>query len=1134
MAGRLVNCGDAGAGRAAGAAGRRVGGSARAPQLRRADRRARHRLPPARARRTRRSPSCGPAPSTALRRARARRRPAPGRAQRRLPARRAGAGAAPAAAAAARSGSPPPSSRGSPRARSRRPAWPGCSRSSTSRTAGRAPSCSSDELEDLRRRTTAGCPARWLRRARRCGGRVRAPVPRPCERRRGAGAGCRGEPVPLTWAVDPDLALQRRGDDPAVRRARAGGAPDRPAGLRRTPSAGSPRCGPAADEGDRARAALRRPRRRGAEPHRLAAHRRRGAAAAARAGPRSRRLLDAEPAASRRLAAARSGDRRRRHARAGSGTRRWSCGPPPLAGRDAVARTARRAPARRCRRRVEPVTALVPDDVAVATCVAPDPTDDGWQGARLAEQRWLVETAMIAAERPGRVAHAGRRPATAAPTCCPALLAAALADTGRLPWLCGVPLVDVAAGTERCAQLPDAQGPAPAAGPAVAAPRRCRTCQALPPSFVRDVAAVRRDSDQFTEQVLTPDDDGAKAIRARLLRARGRAESTAWRTRPADGRRMLDLLPRRRRGAAQPGHARRRAGAAHRPRGHRAAGRAERPRPAGQRRRAPRPDQRGPADVRGHRDPGRARPAPAVQVSVRVEARTSGRFTARAGLVDASGQPFGETVELAVRSTQYGRVALAVTGRRRRGPAASPPASASRGALRPPAAGSRPSRASPRDRAAGCERRRVRAAALGGSARSMAVGTHRLARHRVPAHRRRRRRARRRARSPTPSTSPTPRRTSSTSCCSAACSPASSCRCWCAPRASDGDDGQAYAAAPADAGRPRARRRRRCCSSCAAPLVVDLYGDELSPRGARPRGRVRPLPAAAGAVLRRRRRHGRLPQHPRPLRPADVGARAQQRRRHRHRRRLRAHARARTAPSPTRSPTRRSPCSAIGVTLGIVAQTRRAGPGAARHRLPLPPAARPARLRARPRRAPGPVGVPVRRRQPGGLPRRRPPRDRRGRAVGGARLLRLRLRLHAVAAAARDRRRQRHHRAAAAHEPRRRRRPHRRPARLARARAAPDGVGARAGRGGLRRAGPRDRDRGLRPASTSRSTQAQFIGVLLGGVRRRAGALQRLPAAAARRSTRWPTRARRRWSTSASTRPSSSSTWCSTPCCPTT
>jgi hypothetical protein len=49
-------------------------------------------------------------------------------------------------------------------------------------------------------------------------------------------------------------------------------------------------------------------------------------------------------------------------------------------------------------------------------------------------------------------------------------------------------------------------------------------------------------------------------------------------------------------------------------------------------------------------------------VNVRVEARTSGRFTARAGLVDASGRPFGSTVEITIRSTEYGRVALAITG----------------------------------------------------------------------------------------------------------------------------------------------------------------------------------------------------------------------------------------------------------------------------------------------------------------------------------------------------------------------------------------------------------------------------------------------------------------------------------------
>ncbi len=52
----------------------------------------------------------------------------------------------------------------------------------------------------------------------------------------------------------------------------------------------------------------------------------------------------------------------------------------------------------------------------------------------------------------------------------------------------------------------------------------------------------------------------------------------------------------------------------------------------------------------------------AIQIAILVEARTSGRFVARAGLVDVSGDPFGEPVDLAVRSTQYGRVALGITG----------------------------------------------------------------------------------------------------------------------------------------------------------------------------------------------------------------------------------------------------------------------------------------------------------------------------------------------------------------------------------------------------------------------------------------------------------------------------------------
>jgi hypothetical protein len=184
---------------------------------------------------------------------------------------------------------------------------------------------------------------------------------------------------------------------------------------------------------------------------------------------------------------------------------------------------------------------------------------------------------------------------------------------------------------------------------------------ALPPTFLRAVAEVRRDSDQFTEQVLTADDEGAKDIRARLLRARGRAESTAWRTRPGGGRRMLELLRddvAALRGrvtlVGQPALLTGREGVVQL---------------------VVQNSLDQPVNVGVRLDPTSAarltsedtevrvvRGQTTQQVSVRVEARTSGRFTARAGLVDASGRPFGQTVELAVRSTQYGRVALAVTG----------------------------------------------------------------------------------------------------------------------------------------------------------------------------------------------------------------------------------------------------------------------------------------------------------------------------------------------------------------------------------------------------------------------------------------------------------------------------------------
>jgi putative peptidoglycan lipid II flippase len=63
--------------------------------------------------------------------------------------------------------------------------------------------------------------------------------------------------------------------------------------------------------------------------------------------------------------------------------------------------------------------------------------------------------------------------------------------------------------------------------------------------------------------------------------------------------------------------------------------------------------------------------------------------------------------------------------------------------------------------------------------------------------------------------------------------------------------------------------------------------------------------------------------------------------------------------------------------------------------------------------------------------------------------------------------------------------------------------------------------------------QAQFIGLLLASSP--SGSSPSAPTSCScGRSTRWPTRGRRRSSTSASTPRSSWSTWCCSPCCPTT
>jgi hypothetical protein len=55
-------------------------------------------------------------------------------------------------------------------------------------------------------------------------------------------------------------------------------------------------------------------------------------------------------------------------------------------------------------------------------------------------------------------------------------------------------------------------------------------------------------------------------------------------------------------------------------------------------------------------------PGRATQINLKVTAQTSGKFVVTAQLLDRDGNRFGLPKDLIVRSTQYGRVALAVTG----------------------------------------------------------------------------------------------------------------------------------------------------------------------------------------------------------------------------------------------------------------------------------------------------------------------------------------------------------------------------------------------------------------------------------------------------------------------------------------
>ncbi len=280
------------------------------------------------------------------------------------------------------------------------------------------------------------------------------------------------------------------------------------------------------------------------------------------------------------------------------------------------------------------------------------------QDARLAEQRWLVETAMVAAEMPSR----GRTLLVAPPRrgdVDPAVVGAAVADTGRAPWMCPVRLTDVAAAQERC---PTATAPSYAPERSADLAQPDPRAPTLGADLLSRVAQVRAAAGQLTGSVIKGGTDQAQSTRARMQRAWLRAESSAWRDDRSAGARFValaaeDVAEQRSKVSVLTGKVitltskNGRVQLA-------VVNELDQPVTVALRLRAP-------SDARLSKAQTEVLEVPArfsLPVQVDAQTLTSGRFVVKAQLLDRDGAPFGEPKELLVRSTRYGTVALVVTG----------------------------------------------------------------------------------------------------------------------------------------------------------------------------------------------------------------------------------------------------------------------------------------------------------------------------------------------------------------------------------------------------------------------------------------------------------------------------------------
>lgn len=303
-----------------------------------------------------------------------------------------------------------------------------------------------------------------------------------------------------------------------------------------------------------------------------------------------------------------------------------------------------------------PLQGLVADDYLSRLVLG---GSDPSQGSRLLEQRFLAETAVIAAEAPSLTRTLLIAPERRADLVSTAA-AAALHDLGRVPWLCPVTVGAVASATEHCSGRPAGRVPvAENRGPLVTT-----DVGELSSSYLGQVGMERDRARQLTDAVLidtlsSSAQRGVTEMKARLHRSVARAESSAWRTDPGatteaaqlhdDVQQLIGKVVVRggqvvltsNSGTVQVS--------------------VENTLPDVPVKVRVRFTARTLGLVIPTSGVVEVLPGHAVPVTVKATAQKSGQFVVDAQLLDRNGRPFGRPSPIYVRSTRYGRLALAVT-----------------------------------------------------------------------------------------------------------------------------------------------------------------------------------------------------------------------------------------------------------------------------------------------------------------------------------------------------------------------------------------------------------------------------------------------------------------------------------------